>query len=447
MDVDIPTANALSLFSGAGGDTLGLENAHYSVRCFSEMFLPAIATHLKAFPHSLLLKNSEGKTNICHIPDELFLPMRGSINIIFAGFPCQGFSHAGKKKENDPRNELVHQFVRATKLIQPDWIIGENVKGLLSRKGVHPTSKKKMPIIQIIQSLFAEIGYKITWKLIVATDFGVPQERQRVIIIGKRGNSFPHFNFVPTPAAQPTCIRPLLEPTLYGAVEFTPTPEELESPLWIETTETSPCGIPHPNLVRLLNGIRNKSAKEIIMELSINYPGKSPEEIWSIQNPGMTLPSKNKNKIKLASLIPEKNVHSAQGLISFRRRSSSYHGQICNPDEPSKTIICTYGLCPRLFVGLRNKVTKTYYVRPFTLTELAQIQGFPKDYPFVGTEKHIITQIGNAVPPAIVSSVVNRLNSIVFKDSPQFNAAVVLKEEGNDEEEDDLLEEGEGDLI
>lgn len=135
---------AISLFSGAGGDTLGMEEAGYKVVAFSEMDKDAIATHQARFPESVLLEHN-GSRNIQQLPDAIFSAYTGQIDVLFAGFPCQGFSHADKKKSDDPRNELVHEFVRATRLIQPTWIIGENVKGLLSRKGHDPVLNVSRP--------------------------------------------------------------------------------------------------------------------------------------------------------------------------------------------------------------------------------------------------------------------------------------------------------------
>lgn len=91
---------------------------------------------------------------------------------------CQGFSHVGKKKESDPRNELVYEIVRVVQCVRPEWIIGENVSGLLSRHGHHPSTGVKIPVIEIINSLFNEIGYPLTWSVITATMFGIPQNRK-----------------------------------------------------------------------------------------------------------------------------------------------------------------------------------------------------------------------------------------------------------------------------
>jgi DNA (cytosine-5)-methyltransferase 1 len=355
--------NAISLFSGAGGDTLGLKRAGYNVIAFSEFKKPAIATHLKEFPNSTLISPE----SITNIPDEVFETYTG-IDIIFAGFPCQGFSNAGKKKADDPRNELVHEFVRVTLIIKPRYIIGENVSGLLSRTGHDPVTNSERPVIDIIRDLFANIGYNIEYKVLHATDFGVPQERKRLIIVGSKG--VPNMNWNVTSDVKPG-IRHFLETHLDGAMEFKK--QDVSAHYWIHTDLTEVTGKPHPNLVRLVNGIRNKSKDE-------DGDGDG-----------------------------DKHITVEGGLISFGVRKSSYHGQILDPDLPCKTIICTYATCPRLFVGLYNSSIDTYWIRCLSIRELGQIQGFPADYQWQGNEKEIITQIGNAVPPPLCEAVVRRL--------------------------------------
>jgi DNA (cytosine-5)-methyltransferase 1 len=315
---------------------------------------------------------------------------------------CQGFSHGGKKKMDDPRNELVHQFVRAARLIQPQYIIGENVLGLLSRSGKDPTTGEIRPVIDIIRDLFAGIGYHITYRVLKATDAGVPQERKRLIIVGtKAEKGYPHMpwdDLVEPTSVKHDNIRSFLETHLEGAVEFPPQglPQEASPHYWITTTETEAKGTPHPNLLRLAGGIRNRSTKE---------KEKDGDD---------------------SSLVVE------GGLISFGVRKSGYHGQILDPDKASKTIICTYGVCPRLFVGLYNQAQNKYWVRCLSINELAQIQGFPIDHPWQGNEKDIITQIGNAVPPRLCEKVVLSLPKIIYKDVPQRTD----KEEEDDEEEE-----------
>jgi DNA-cytosine methyltransferase len=315
---------------------------------------------------------------------------------------CQGFSHGGKKKMDDPRNEMVYEFARVARLIQPKYILGENVAGLLSRKGIDPNTKQIRPVIDIIRDLFAGIGYHITYRVIKATDAGVPQERKRLIIVGtKAEKGHPHMpwdNLEEPPSEKHASIRPFLESHLEGAIEFPQqgNPQDASPHYWIATTETQPTGKPHPNLLRLAGGIRNRSTKE------------------------------KEQDGDAAPLVIE------GGLISFGVRKSGYHGQILDPDMPSKTIICTYGVCPRLFVGLYNQQENKYWVRCLSVKELAQIQGFPAEYPWQGNEKEIITQIGNAVPPRLCEMVLRSLPKITYHNTPQHSD----KEEEEEEEDE-----------
>jgi len=102
----------------------------------------------------------------------------GECSVISAGFPCQGFSLAGERMIDDPRNRLYKEFVRIVDEAKPAALFGENVPGLVSMK-------KGDIIRQICQDL-AHCGYDITWDILDAANFGVPQHRKRVIIIGKR---------------------------------------------------------------------------------------------------------------------------------------------------------------------------------------------------------------------------------------------------------------------
>ena len=317
---------------------------------------------------------------------------------------CQGFSHAGKKRSDDPRNELVYEFARVARLMRPAYIIGENVAGLLSRKGRDPADPAAplRPVIEIIRDLFAANGYRITYRVIPAVDVGVPQRRKRLLIVGLRSTRFwPHIDW-PAPAdpgALPT-IRHILEPHLEGAIPAPATAVAPHPRFWIETTHTAPTGTPHPNLVRLAGGIRNLSSKE-------------------------------RETAPAGSAI---TIVEPAGLLSFGTRSSGYHGEIVDPDAPSKTIICTYGLCPRLFVGLRNPTTGQTWIRCLTPRELGQIQGFPADYPWQGDTKAQITQVGNAVPPALATFVGNAIKSVRRSLTPQ---AASSDDESGDESDDE----------
>lgn len=367
-----PRPTAISLFSGAGGDSLGLEMAGYDVVAFSETNKDAIKTHRQRFPSCRLITSVSGETDITKIPDDVFEEYRDRIDMVFAGFPCQGFSNAGKKRADDERNELVYEFVRVCRIIKPKIILGENVVGLLSRNGVDPLSGRMCPVMDIIERLFNDIGYTLTWSIHEAQVYGVPQRRKRLIIVGNAGTT-PLECHQPssgeTTMSASSSLRDILQPTLRDAVVL----EDMElikscpPSTWIRTHEDTPNGTPHKNLLRLLDG------EQIRKTVPSNHPS----------NDGC--------------------------FLSVGKRKSPYHGEIINPDALCKTIICTYNSCPRLFVGLHNPTTRTYFVRTLQTQELAQIQGFPKDYPFVGSLKSIIIQIGNAVPPPMIKWIASNL--------------------------------------
>lgn len=402
---------AISLFSGAGGDSLGLKNAGYDVVAFSENNKFAIQTHLREFPNSTHLVDPKTQSpDITKIPDEVFEAYANKIDLVFAGFPCQSFSNAGKKRIDDPRGELVHQFIRAVRIIQPTWIIGENVAGLLSRGGIDLETKEEYRVIDVIQELFEDIGYFITYKVLSAVDFGIPQSRKRLVIVGSRdeNSQMPWDKF--TPLTTPLTIRVLLETHLDGAIEFNAEcPVEYDD-YWIETKETEPTGAPHPNLLRLSQGIRNLSTKEMEEKYPTQIKPDTTKPITrsDTRNAEQTKQTKS---IKPPREKPDQIIVEG-GLISFGIRKSSQHGQILDPDAVCKTIICTYGTCPRLFVGLRNRDIGRYWIRCLSIRELGQIQGFPVEYGWQGNPSEQIKQIGNAFPPAMCETIVRGLRTI-----------------------------------
>jgi len=235
--------NAISLFSGAGGDTLGMKNAGYNVIAFCENNKDAVATHKTMFPESEWL-GKDVKGDISKIQDSEFERFRGIIKVIFAGFPCQGFSNAGKKQVDDPRNKMFYEFVRVVRIIQPEWIIGENVAGLLTRK----TDDGNSNVIDIIQQEFSSIGYPLVMKVCDVSKAEVPQNRKRLLMVGNRHNisyKFPEFN------NEKIGIQSIIQESLEGAVEYTlSTPSEN---CIYDIPYTDLTGTPHPYLLRKLN--------------------------------------------------------------------------------------------------------------------------------------------------------------------------------------------------
>ncbi len=232
--------NAISLFSGAGGDTLGMTLAGLNVIAFSENNKDCIATHKARFPESKWLGESV-KGDISKIPDDEFEEYTGKIHVVFAGFPCQGFSNAGKKDIADPRNKMFHQFLRVVEIVKPTWIIGENVAGLLTKK----TDDGESKVMDVIQEHFTEIGYPLKYQVYDMTTLGVPQSRKRLLMIGNcKGIEFEMPNFKEAKKG----LQSIVEATLENAMECNLEPPENCYVKIPETAEVS--GTPHPYLVK-----------------------------------------------------------------------------------------------------------------------------------------------------------------------------------------------------
>ena len=157
---------AISLFSGLGGDTLGLQDAGCDVIAYNEIDKHFCKSHEMNFPNSELIHHEDDR-NIQNIPDEVFEKYKNDVDIMFAGFPCQGFSKAGKKLPDDPRNTLFREFVRFTKITKPKLIIGENVPGLLKRK----TLIKKI-YMDVMVRKFENLGDDFKYKALKEDKYG-----------------------------------------------------------------------------------------------------------------------------------------------------------------------------------------------------------------------------------------------------------------------------------
>ena len=159
---------AVSLFCGAGGLDMGFDHAGFKTLWANDFDKDACKTH----------RARSGATVICGDITTVDLAMVPDCDIMLGGFPCQGFSLSGPRKIDDKRNKLYHQYVRFLEGKKPMAFIGENVKGLLT-----------MGNGQIFDSIiedFSRCGYDVFFQLVNAKNFGVPQDRERVIITGFR---------------------------------------------------------------------------------------------------------------------------------------------------------------------------------------------------------------------------------------------------------------------
>lgn len=166
----------MDLFCGIGGFSKGFEMAGFNVLCGIDNWEIAIETFQENH------KNTNGILgDLTELDDEFFQQYHDKIDVIIAGPPCQGFSMCGKREVGDKRNELFQEVVRAVKIINPKVVIIENVVGLLSMKNVDGEDVK-----YLIKSELEKLGYITNYKILDASEHGVPQKRKRVFFIGSR---------------------------------------------------------------------------------------------------------------------------------------------------------------------------------------------------------------------------------------------------------------------
>jgi len=193
----------ISLFAGAGGLDLGFRQAGFQISWAVDNDPDAVRTYERNFgKHAVLADILDIDFSTLEIPDG-----------IVGGFPCQGFSVANTARNvDDSRNTLYLSFVRAVKELQPKFFLAENVKGILSLG--------KGEVFQHILKDFAEAGYICKYALVNAANYGVPQNRQRVLILGIRKDLSPgDFEWPPVETSRDN------PPTIGSALSHLPDPD------------------------------------------------------------------------------------------------------------------------------------------------------------------------------------------------------------------------------
>ncbi|WP_167959037.1 DNA cytosine methyltransferase [Anaerosporobacter faecicola] len=174
--------NIIDLFSGAGGFHIGFEQANYNVRLCIDNNDLVERTHNRNFPYIPFINKDIREVT----SEQIKKYYQGELDIIIGGPPCQGFSTIGKRvssdptkrEKHDPRNELVLTYSRLINELKPKFIVMENVKGILTLDGGK--------YLENVLSELRKAGYNVDYRLINMADYGVPQVRERVIILGNR---------------------------------------------------------------------------------------------------------------------------------------------------------------------------------------------------------------------------------------------------------------------
>ena len=169
--------STVDLFCGSGGLTLGFKWAGFSTIAANDFFKEAGLTFKANFPR---VKFVGGDITNPQVVEEILnaVEENGGIDIVIGGPPCQGFSNAGKRMIEDPRNALYKEFVNIVIETDPKVFIMENVEGIISINEGKTFAE--------IKETFRDLGYHVTGRKLIATQYGIPQKRKRVIIIGSK---------------------------------------------------------------------------------------------------------------------------------------------------------------------------------------------------------------------------------------------------------------------
>ncbi len=353
----------IDLFSGAGGMSLGFEQAGFEPVAAVEIDPIHAAAHKFNFPRCTTLARS-----VTDVTGDELLALPGlkgrAPDVVIGGAPCQGFSLIGKRALDDPRNSLVRDFVRIVRDTKARFFVFENVKGL--------TVGKHRAFLDEIVSEFQSIGYQVRlgWKVLNTKDHGAPQNRQRLILMGARaGETLPEY-----PA------RLDRGPTCADALDDLPNAEDFDALLGSDSVETWKWGTPDNAYAREMRCLSN--------------------DAWHFGHVRQWKPE-----------VLTASARTNHTDISRRRFAETEEGSV----EPISRFfkLPSTGVSNTLRAGTdsaRGAFTSPRpihyrHARCVTVREMARLHGFPDWFRFHTTKWHGARQIGNAVPPPLARAI------------------------------------------
>lgn len=358
----------ISLFSGAGGCSLGFKQAGYSIIYATDINESAGKSYVTNFPDTKFENSDINDLDFSSVLSKANM-RAGELDILIGGPPCQGFSTAGAKFWDDPRNSLLESYIKALQTIKPKWFLMENVEGLL-------TAKSGEYLFEAAK-IFISLGYIIRIEKIYAQEYGVPQRRKRVIIIGNRLGKF--FSFPESTIKLNGNIFRNSDITLQNAIGTLPlTSSDKEA-------ELTYISLPKDQFEYYLRG----SSKIIKEHFSPTVSNIQLQRIMAL-SPGQTMKDMPEN-LQHESFKKRANRRVMDGTPIDKRGGAPSGIKRLIFNEPCLTIT---GAATREFIH-------PIYHRPLTIRECARIQTFPDDFIFYGNESEKIQQIGNAIPPLI----------------------------------------------
>ncbi len=372
----------IDLFCGTGGFSKGFENAGGFEVVYGTDLLPvAVETFSLNHPEAASVAG-DIRTFEPDAASAVIRLGRGEVDVIIGGPPCQGFSSIRPNRrsyDDDPRNSLFMDFAVYVAFFRPAMFVMENVVGLATHKAG--------TTLEAIQETFHDLGYETDWRILNAAHFGVPQKRERLIMLGaERGTalSFP----VPTHGGtaigrtigfrqRERMLQPGLAPTLMDGpiIEAEPVQDVVTTMDAID--DLPPIG-------------SGESAIEYDAPPRNGYQGARRRNATDL-----TLHASTKHTDKMLEIIR----HSGPNIASIPKHLISSGFSSCysrlSADEPSVTITVNF------VHPASNRCIHPTLNRALTPREGARIQSYDDDFRFAGSRAQIVRQIGNAVPPLL----------------------------------------------
>ena len=347
---------AVDLFSGAGGLSLGLERAGIKSVIANEIEKDFAKTHSLNFPGCKMLNKSISEVDFRLEVDSLGL--KGRIDIVAGGPPCQGFSTVGKKDAADPRNSLFVQFLRVVEEVEPRFVLFENVAGF-KRLYKGDMYRKTVEGLDLL-------GFDCVSSVLNAKNYGAPQSRERTIILAWRRGETPLSMPSPTHG---TKERPFL--TLIDAISDLPPLKPGES----RSDYLSPPQNEYQASMR--------ASATTLTEHRCSRYGDHMQKVMSYVKEGGSIMD-----------VPEELRPKGYFKNTYARLL---------PDQPCTTITRNFG------TPSSSRCIHPYQDRALSTREGARVQGFPDHYMFHGGKGSKNLQIGNAVPPALAQALGERI--------------------------------------
>jgi DNA (cytosine-5)-methyltransferase 1 len=377
----------IDLFSGCGGLALGLHNSGWeglfaiekSKDAFSTLKYNLLDTNSNFTWPSWLAKKNHDINHIIQEHETDLKSLRGTISLVAGGPPCQGFSMAGRRKEDDDRNKLIDSYVKFVELVQPKILFFENVKGFTI--GFKKGNKRGQAYSAYVVEKLEKLGYDVHGDIVDFSKYGIPQKRQRYILVGtKNGKAKDFFDSIANNRADFFKSKNISDTTsLNDAIsDLLRSNGTKESP----DTKSFQAGIYTKAMTpyqRLMRGEKNLTSKVADSHRFAKHKQETVEKFQYIIDNGVV----NKN---ISDEIKEK--------FNMKKRTVV---PLCG-DSPTPTLTTL----PDDYI---------HYCEPRILTvrEYARIQSFPDSYEFKAgyttggdrrkTDVPRYTQIGNAIPP------------------------------------------------